>query len=856
MSFPQIAGLEVQEAIGSGSVGSVFRAKGPGGRPWALKLLNSMSINRKGLEATLRIMQSMPAHKSVLPVLSFDLTHSPYYIASPLLGKAEGDVPGGQQAATIESLFSKLNPDQAWGYVYEISDALAHLHRYGVSHGNLTPGNVFLSPDKESLTRLADPGQGCVGGTHHLELRSHFLYLCPDQIEMPEGFFQGYGASWDVYSFGVIAYRLLTGQFPRGSTAWSKEMETQQAQAARGLNYGLNGDAILRAVRSQPGITWPSPANSDWDERRRRVVEGALSLDPNARWVDMRDVAREFEAIEADYLLEQANAATEHERVKQQSYIAKLTRRWVALAALLIGMGTYAGITQIGLFSAQSTIAKLHTNHATEVKQRNDRISTLTSERDTALTARKASDANLQRSQLMVDQMLTQLLQLPTGNNLEVAFSREQLTDAVEFLNNSLKSMEKDPAMGPERARAYGNLGVLHLKQRRTVEAQGFLDKARMELHTLLAREPNGPNAHVQHQWLGRYSLLLANIASARGDGPTAMKFLTEATENLEPGLLANTTNRAARMEAAKAWFELGVRHRLQADAAKAAEAMQKVSDALDEQKLGGPPTDEELFLLARADLERGLAARDAGQIDDAITKLIDAVEKMSLLVQGSAPRNQDLALVYAEAYTELADVISKNLTPKEAAEAYREAGKVLIELIRIEPDWVEAKYLMARNYGAQSGIARDEGRPSDAYSQKNNALEQIGEVVAADPNNPRYLFLQAKLKGELAEILSDLNKAKSGLPVAQDAIKIMEGVLQKDAAAPIAAERKDWEIQLAVLYGILGQLQQGAKLSTEAKNSFASAEKQWAKLAALDTANPAIQQGLEWARNRLQKLQ
>lgn len=844
----------MQETIGTGSVGSVFRAKGPGGRPWALKLLNSMSINRKGLEATLRSMQAMPAHRGVLPVLSFDLTHSPYYVATPLMNGPEGGRSG--LPLTIENVIGKLSLDEAWNYVYEISDSLAHLHRYGVAHGNLTPGNIFLGAENgESLTRLADAGQGCVGGTHHLELRHHFLYLCPDQVDMPEGFFQGYGPSWDVYSFGVIAYRLLTGQHPRGSASWAKEMETQQAQAARGLNYGLNGGAILREVRAQPAITWPTAPASAWDERRRKVVETALSLDPNVRWVDMRDVAREFETMEADFLLEDAKAATVNEREKQRGRIARLNAAWMTLAAGLAAVGTYAAITQFRLLDAQGTITKLHKDYGAEIAQRDGQIGDLTKDFKDSVSAKQASDANLQRSQLMVDQMLTQLLQLPTGNNLEVAFSREQLTDAVDFLKSALGSMEKDPAMGPERARAYGNLGMLYLKQRRTVDAQVYLDKARHELHTLLVKDPTGPHAGVQHQWLGRYSLLLANITSARGDGDTAMKLLVEATENLEPGLKSGSNNRLARVEAAKAWFELGVRYRLQSDATKAAEAMDKVSAALDGQNLGGTPTDEEMFLLARADLERGLSARDAGQIDDAITRLIDAVEKMSLLVQGSAPRNQDLALIYAEAYTELADVIGKNLTPKEAAEAYREAGKVLIELIRLEPDWVEAKYLMARNYAAQAGIARDEGRPSEAYSQKNNALEQINEVVAADPDNPRYLALQARIKGEMAQILSELNKSKNAAPVAQDAVKIMEAVLQKHGGGTMAAERKEWEIQLGVLYGILAQMQESQKQSAEAKATLLLAEKQWAKLAEVDKTTPAIQQGLEWTRNRLQKL-
>lgn len=857
MSLPQIAGLELQESIGTGSVGTVYRATGSGGKPCAVKVLNSMAVNRKGLEFTLQSLQNMPPHRSILPVLGFDLLHSPYYVASPLVGSAvsESATGRGWKTPTLESVCGKLPPEQAWNYIYEIADALGCMHRYGIAHGNLTTLNILIAGDAEAGTRITDVGQGWVGGIHHIELRHHHLFLCPDQASNPAGFFQGYGPSWDVYSFGVVAYRLLTGQYPRGSEAWVAELGKQQAAVSKGLNYSINGETILRAVRAQPTVEWTTLPTSHWEERRRKVIETALEIEAGARWLDMRDVAREFEMMESDFLLEEARAATDYERERQAKRVAKLGNLWKLLAAALIICGTYATLTQLKLNGARGEIRDIQAQNFKEIATRDEKIAGLSAQLASSQEAKTAVDANLQRSQAMVDQMLTQLLQLPTGNNLEVAFSRDQLEEAVDYLKKGLPALERDPAMAPERARAYGNLGMIFLKQRHSVEAQQYLDKARHELHALLAGDRDPAHKALHHQWLGRYSLLLAGIASARGDGDGAMVLLKEATENLDPGLQSANTGRNVRFEAAQAWFSYGVRCRLEGNAAGAAEAMNKVAAALDSQAIGGQLLDEEMFLLARAELEKGLAQRDAGSFEEAIGTLISAVERMSLLVSGSAPKNQDQALILAEAYTELADVIAKHLTPKEAAEAYNEAGKVLIELIRLEPDWVEAKFLMARNYGALAGIARDEGKPGEALAQKKTAIEQIGEVVGADPENPRYQVLKARLKGELAEIMTDMGQAKAAVAIAEDAAATLAEALSKLPSKHIAAERKQWEIQLAVLYGVVAQTLEANKQPLLAKDKFVTARAQWLKLAELDKADQTVQQGLTWVENRLQKL-
>ncbi len=857
MSLPETSGHELQDLIGNGSVGAVYRALGSGGKPCAVKVFGAMSINRKGLGITLRQLQAMPPHRGVLPVLGFDMDRSPYHMMMPLVGVITQDAQGRKvwQSTSLESLCGRLSPDDAWNYIYELADSMAWLHKHQIAHGNLKCSNVLLTDDPEGATRITDMGQGFVGGVHHLELRDHFMYLCPDQAEFPDSFFQGAGMSWDVYSFGVIAWRLLNGHFPRAEEAWLNECSLRQAAATQGKAYNINGGVIIQAVRAQPQIKWPTPAPTPWEERRRHIIERALDFDSNTRWKDVREIAREFEILEADFTLEESRAQTVAEREKQKGRIRRLHALWLGLAVAL-GLALFYGVTtQIRLLAANRTIASNLEDRRKEISLRDTRIATLENELAQTKDWKAVSDANLLNAQSLVDQLVTQLVQLPTDNNLQVAFSKQQLADISAYLQKTLPGLEAVPDMAQERARAYGNLGMIYLRQRNTAEAVKYLDKARIELHALVTREPNNPRINLFQQWLGRFSLLLAKMRAARGDGDSALGLFKEATENLDPGLQNNPHDRNARYEAAQAWFEYGARCRMEGLLDESEKAFTRVTAALDEAAVGGQLLTEERFLLARGDLERGLALRDAGKAKDAADALLAGVDNMAVLVQSSAPQNKDQALILAEAYTDLADLIARNYSAKEASEAHVEAIKVLLELIRLDPEWKEVKYLLARNYGQVAGLERDMGNQSEALRKKKDAIEAINEVVSDDPENRTYLYHQAKLRGELAELMAESGKAKEAIPVVQQAIDNLKNLLQQLPGNKQTAQRREWNIQLAIQHGIQGQVYESARQKDPARAAYSAAEKQWQLLAEQNKENETVKNGLQWVKNKLQKL-
>jgi len=381
------------------------------------------------------------------------------------------------------------------------------------------------------------------------------------------------------------------------------------------------------------------------------------------------------------------------------------------------------------------------------------------------------------------------------------------------------------------------------------------LQKARDQAAELLKPAVKSPQTPLYLQWLGRYSLLLSDIRAHRGERDASLALLRDATPALTEGLAADPKNRLARNECARAWMEYGFRTLQNGDLSEAEKALAHVSEVLDPKLIGADLIPDEKFLLARSKFARGLAQRDAGRVQDALTTLIDSVTEMGQLVMGSSPRNQEQALLLAEAYTELAELIGRSIGPKEAREAHTQAVPILLELNRLLPEWAEVKYLLARNYGSISLLERDAGNNNEAVKKKQDAMELLNEILDDEKDNIRYGVLLARLRGEYAELMSDLGKPSAALPIAKQAVETMEALLAKDPQAALTPERKQWEVQLAQMYGVLGHTSQSLSKKTEAKAAFTTAQQRWQKLAALVPGDEVIQQGVAWVKDRLAKL-
>ena len=115
---------------------------------------------------------------------------------------------------TLERLSNRLGPlppDRAAFLIDRILSALDHAHRADVVHRDLKPANVMVT--EAGRIKIMDFGVARVRGAEHMTVDGYVVgtpaYMPPEQVMGQE-----VDGRADLYSVGVVFYRLLTGTLP------------------------------------------------------------------------------------------------------------------------------------------------------------------------------------------------------------------------------------------------------------------------------------------------------------------------------------------------------------------------------------------------------------------------------------------------------------------------------------------------------------------------------------------------------------------------------------------------------------------------------------------------------------------
>lgn len=106
--------------------------------------------------------------------------------------------------------------EQVRGIVEQIAKGLRAFHRMEMLHQDLRPANVMI--DRSGTVKLIDFGSARVAGIAESRPSAQDPVLGTLQYAAPEYFLGEPGSTQsDIYSLGVIAYQMLSGQLPYGS---------------------------------------------------------------------------------------------------------------------------------------------------------------------------------------------------------------------------------------------------------------------------------------------------------------------------------------------------------------------------------------------------------------------------------------------------------------------------------------------------------------------------------------------------------------------------------------------------------------------------------------------------------------
>jgi serine/threonine protein kinase len=209
---------------------------------------------------------------------------------------------------------SRLPAARACAWAADLAVALAVAHRAGILHGDVKPGNVFVTPENKvklgdfGIARYASQvsGSGLLMGTP--------AYLAPEQIQG-----QPQDARSDQFALGIVLYQMLTG-----------------ARPFDGSSLGAVCAQILNADPEPPSRRNPAvPRELD------SVVARCLAKNPADRFASCDDLAAALYPL-ARARIQPAAAP----QVKKRSWWSKPSGQkdvWlVAAACLLLASGVPA----------------------------------------------------------------------------------------------------------------------------------------------------------------------------------------------------------------------------------------------------------------------------------------------------------------------------------------------------------------------------------------------------------------------------------------------------------------------------------------------------------------------------------
>ena len=253
-----------RDCLGRGGFGAVYRAHDTlRGRDVAIKI-SEVKDEHIRLKKEVDIAKSIPEHRNIafyedchtiyMPTGYYDIAIMQYY-----------------EAGSLEQILQheQLNLEQRCDILLQTLNGIDFLHSHDIIHRDLKPQNILVDRYKEKLTiKITDFGisKHLDGGENSFVSNSivgagTLSYASPEQLAE-----RSIRRNTDLWSFGVLAFRILTGTLPFTTGNYSPSSEQGRGEIMRQITSGTLPPTIANV---------PQP----W----RRVIEECLNTDNNQR---------------------------------------------------------------------------------------------------------------------------------------------------------------------------------------------------------------------------------------------------------------------------------------------------------------------------------------------------------------------------------------------------------------------------------------------------------------------------------------------------------------------------------------------------------------------------------------------
>lgn len=819
----RIAGYQIEECVGQGGMGAVYKAQDQHFDPprtVAIKVVRSGAVpspkelNRLRDEASMLSGCSHPHIVVCHDVVSGEdgsLGLILEYVAGGTLQKWKADNP--------------CSPTEAIHLVQKLTSAINHVHRRGIIHRDLKPANVLMTSDGEP--KITDFGiaqkEGRQTGTP-TTVEASPLYAPPEQLT-PKALVD---VRSDVYGLGGILYFLFTGKAPNVPTTTpstpDEESPATEVSSPRTHNPKLNRDLeliCLKCLKSSP------------DDRYQSV-----------------------EMLENDihnYLEVRETMARPRGR---RGRLWLWVRRQPALASILV---------LLLLILAAGIVVPWQINLRLAAKNR-EISETLTREQQ-----------NFNQAQLTLNDLFEvgthRLAKYPGVSPLR----RDILEKCLDHYRWFIRNRKTNQRFRYQVVEAYLKAGAIHRELGNSEEAERSYSTALSRLRELNAASPESVTYQtatgVAHHQLG---LIFDDV----GNCDRALLELKEAVKVHQK--VWDTTKEAEQgKRLAGSWGHLALIHERRGDFVLAkkhfALSLEIQSQAVEKGKTAKL---REVF----AALQHNYAdfLEEQGRSQEAFTVLSNVRRTYEELLKGRE-KDRELQHHLCQTYFELAKWFQKTGKSQEARKLFLEAMRIEAKLSQENPFVIDYSTLLGKIYVGYGQLLSAEGQYAEARQYRDRGANLFLKIIDRHPRHVEYQTNVASSLNDLALLQLKSGQVETGMKTLQLAQTRFQKVLKKHPKNPVyklmqaqylynlslahrllsdhpsalVANRRSRDLlteikahyegvtaytrQSAIVHNHLGILYMLQGKSEDAINSYLAAEKEWK---VLRQTNPEV---IEW---------
>lgn len=290
---------ELSDCIGKGTYGSVFRCT-------SVHTKNVYAVKRQtteeqGFPCVMECaIQATISHPFLMSMIDRCVVGNLLYVIQPLA------LEDAQMYLRASGVMVDELPILLMAWSYQLIQAVACLHRYGIIHGDIKPANVLIMSDE--TVRLADftlsvqelePGQQF----HHTAYT--ITHRAPEVMEaalIPSTF---WGRPADVWALGCTLFELgyKTGPFRYQASAEVVQESSDLLEISLAHIATMTGDAKLRARWPRPStsaVAWPDDITGS--SELNAIVRPMLAVDVHQRQTILQSLqAREWSTPLAEF---------------------------------------------------------------------------------------------------------------------------------------------------------------------------------------------------------------------------------------------------------------------------------------------------------------------------------------------------------------------------------------------------------------------------------------------------------------------------------------------------------------------------------------------------------------------------